>query len=374
LTTAFTGAVGRRPAVADKYRGSSASCRRSVLEDEQCRNRHETGSERIRRIQQLILSRFATELVIQFLAACFSNLPERMRGWTGISGSLPHWSVRSILKSLVALLACSLCLHTSATVLATTEYRFVDGLHAIASDWGSDKPALCSSLSSKLSASPGWFVWTEYDDLRGACLGYQSQIGTGTKSVYLQLSPASRYICPAGSSSTNVGNPPRCLCDSSGGYQEDPAQTSCQQATPEPPTEALACKAPQAGSFGGNPIFPASAEKVESQQDWIDSGPAPLSVVRHYRSTWGSDTNRASVGLGKVWTHNHAWRLKTASSAASTAVSIISPEGYVRGFAMSPGARTWAPVNSADALAQSADGWLYKRAEDDAVLAFDPNG
>lgn len=128
------------------------------------------------------------------------------------------------------------------------------------------------------------------------------------------------------------------------------------------------------GASAGNPILAATREKFRSETDWTDSGPAPLAFVRIYRSAWGSDTVRPSVGLGRAWTHNHNIRLSATPSAAPNAVTVTSPEGYVRTFTKAAGASTWSASNSADTLVLSSGAWTYVRADEDTTFNFNING
>jgi len=145
---------------------------------------------------------------------------------------------------------------------------------------------------------------------------------------------------------------------------------TCTSLVPENPLNS--CRID--GVATPNPIFLTSAEKYRSEPDWTDSGPAALSVVRTYRSNWGSDTSRPDVGLGQVWTHNHATTLKATPSSSPTAVAITSPEGYLRTFVKAVGSSTWTATNGADVLTEAGGAWLYRRADDDAVLAFTADG
>ncbi|WP_354398731.1 RHS repeat-associated core domain-containing protein [Variovorax sp. OAS795] len=124
-----------------------------------------------------------------------------------------------------------------------------------------------------------------------------------------------------------------------------------------------------------NPILPATAEKFRSEPDFTDSGPAPLSFVRTYRSTWGTDAARPVGPLGKAWSHNHAMALTVTPAVSPTAVSITTGEGFLRTFFKATGAATWSATNSADTLNQNGDGsWSYRRADDDTTLSFTANG
>ncbi|WP_169805010.1 RHS repeat-associated core domain-containing protein [Variovorax boronicumulans] len=179
--------------------------------------------------------------------------------------------------------------------------------------------------------------------------------------------------CPVNSTEAYVG---QCKC--ANGYQDNATQTACELATPEPAFGGQ-CKAP-GGALVGNPIAPATNEKFESQLDWSDFGPAPLSLGRVYRSTWGRDTSRTSAGLGSAWTHSEDWRFafspssSNASPAIPAAVAITSPEGYLRTFIQASSSAAWTAINSADTLTQSGSAWVWHRSDDDTVFTFDGSG
>ncbi|WP_185545914.1 RHS repeat-associated core domain-containing protein [Variovorax sp. KBW07] len=142
--------------------------------------------------------------------------------------------------------------------------------------------------------------------------------------------------------------------------------------SPEP--SPLSCKKID-GAAPGNPILPATAEKYQSDIDFADNGSLPLSFRRIYRSTWGTDASRAAGALGKAWTHNHATVLTAAPTVNPIAVTITSPEGYLRTFTKAIGSNVWAAANSVDQLAQAGDGaWIYRSADDDTTLNFTADG
>jgi RHS repeat-associated protein len=67
--------------------------------------------------------------------------------------------------------------------------------------------------------------------------------------------------------------------------------------------------------------------------------------------------------------------LRQTPSTNPTAVTIVSPEGFLRGFVKPAGATAWSPSGNADALVQTSGGtWVYRRADDDATFTFDPTG
>jgi RHS repeat-associated protein len=167
-----------------------------------------------------------------------------------------------------------------------------------------------------------------------------------------------------------------CSCDSQNGFQEDASQTACVRAAFE---AAPMCKIDHAVAVSGistpNPILPATAEKYRSETDFTDSSPAPLSFVRTYRSTWGTDATRPVGSLGKAWAHNHTTTLAAIPATNPNAVSIVSGEGSLRTFFKASGATTWSATNSADTLNQNGDGsWSYRRSDDDATLSFTADG
>ncbi|MDR6453877.1 RHS repeat-associated core domain-containing protein [Variovorax paradoxus] len=169
-----------------------------------------------------------------------------------------------------------------------------------------------------------------------------------------------KWVCPANSTSTPDG------CKCAAGYQEDPAGASCVKASPEPQS---------CGIDVGNPINPATAEKLQSEVDLDVGGPGALTFERTYRSSWGADPTRPAVGLGKAWTHNHTTKLEATPGSDPIAVSITSSEGYLRTFAKVTGSAIWTATNSGDLLVQLGNGtWTWRRADDDAVLAFTGDG
>lgn len=144
---------------------------------------------------------------------------------------------------------------------------------------------------------------------------------------------------------------------------------------PSEPQTQNSCRAFPSGGLVGNPILLASAEKYRRELDWSDSGPAPLSLVRTYRSSWGTDTSRLDAGLGQVWNHNHAISFKATPSTSPTTVEITFSEGYLRTFTKATlDSLIWTATNGADTLTQSGSGWVYRRADDDAVLVFTSEG
>ena len=128
------------------------------------------------------------------------------------------------------------------------------------------------------------------------------------------------------------------------------------------------------GLSAGNPILPATGEKFQSETDFTDSGAAPLSFGRFYRSIWGADASRVGGTLGRAWVHSHGASLHASPGSNPTAVTITSAEGYARTFMLPAGASSWSAIDSADSLTRTLDGWIYRRAEDDSTSRFDAAG
>jgi YD repeat-containing protein len=142
----------------------------------------------------------------------------------------------------------------------------------------------------------------------------------------------------------------------------------------EPAANSMHALATTIGLSVGNPILPATAEKFQSETDFADAGPAPLSFGRYYRSTWGADTSRPAGVLGAAWTHTHGASLRATPAVNPVGVTITSAEGYVRTFTLPAGASAWSATNSADSLTWTPVAWIYRRADDDSTSHFDATG
>lgn len=134
-----------------------------------------------------------------------------------------------------------------------------------------------------------------------------------------------------------------------------------------------------AGLQVGHPIQLGTAEKYRYDVDFEDSGSAPLTFGRiyrsGYRSSWGSDASITVRPLGKPWVHTHATVLKLVPAANPTIATVVGAEGFSREFSRPAGSSSWISVGSADTLLQNANGtWDYHRANDDAALSFAGDG
>ncbi len=125
----------------------------------------------------------------------------------------------------------------------------------------------------------------------------------------------------------------------------------------------------------GHPILPSTAEKYRAERDLEMAGPAALSFVRFYRSSWGFDSTRPNAGLGPTWTHSHAAKLSAFPKVDPVSVGITSAEGQLRTFVRGPGSTVWIANNSSDTLVRNPDGaWSHHRGDDDVTEGFASDG
>ncbi|WOI45555.1 DUF6531 domain-containing protein [Acidovorax sp. BLS4] len=202
---------------------------------------------------------------------------------------------------------------------------------------------------------PGW----------GASYSYACTPTVNCVTIYNYSWRPQGQGCPINSTPTAQG----CVCKPD--FIEDAASNACTPAVLEPPPM---CSRDSGMQFG-NPIMPASQAKIRVENDWTGQGPPALSFTRTYRSSWGSDPDRAIGPLGKAWAHNHSISLVQSATFAGPAVSITTDEGYLRTFVQTPGVASWTRAESSDTLTALTDGgWSYGRAEDNATLTFDSTG
>ncbi len=177
-----------------------------------------------------------------------------------------------------------------------------------------------------------------------------------------------KYACPA--NSTLIAGTSYCGCNS--GYLESNGQCMAAEVQLCPNDSASASDA--AGESEGNPIFPATAEKVRFETDYEDNGPSALSFRRIYRSNWGLDTTRALTPMGQAWMHNQTFVLEANVPNASGLVRISDAEGQ-RYFSQVAGSSSWVPVNGADSLVQNSNGtWTYERKPEGTTFSFTAAG
>ncbi len=132
----------------------------------------------------------------------------------------------------------------------------------------------------------------------------------------------------------------------------------------------------------GNPIIPGAGDKVEQATDYADNGAHPLSFVRVYRSIWGARTDwgvglpRAPSTMGLVWNHNYGTSLVATDDPVREiqVMQVIQGDGYARSFIPVAGTTMWQASQNNDSLSQTANGWIYRRTDDDSISQFDASG
>ncbi len=161
----------------------------------------------------------------------------------------------------------------------------------------------------------------------------------------------------------------------SGGGDGPPGPPGSEGAPPpEPPPQD------QGGSCFGNPLLPASGEKLQIEVDFSDPSPDGLDFIRHFRSermTGVKPTPLAATGLGSAWSHNHAMAIRLPATWKQRVALVEQEDGSLATFynsstpsAQLPGG-VWTSPNSADSLSYDAGRWTYRRAADDSVWQFD---
>ena len=113
----------------------------------------------------------------------------------------------------------------------------------------------------------------------------------------------------------------------------------------------------------GNPISAATGEKLQSEADWQDSAPHPLSLTRTYRSY-----DNIAAGLGPKWSHHFA-----AEASRSDAEGVVRlGDGGASQFRRDGSA--WTAINGRDTLLDTPVGLAYTAASDESRWQFDLNG
>lgn len=121
----------------------------------------------------------------------------------------------------------------------------------------------------------------------------------------------------------------------------------------------------ESGTLFGNPIMPGSAEKIQAEEDWGDSGPHPLRFTRHYRSA-----GTVFAGLGVNWSHNYAARLVEAQGD----YAVHLPDGGTLYLTREHGSNRWRSDSGEDLLTQTSSGMELSHIGDDRRWLFDANG
>ena len=135
----------------------------------------------------------------------------------------------------------------------------------------------------------------------------------------------------------------------------------CESNTPDPLPPQL-CNAPTVG----NPILPATGEKIKLQTDFTDNAPHSLDFTRTYRTAWG-DVTPAS-GMGTNW--NHRFGMQLAALSDSFSKTLQMPDGSQRRFTRTATTLPWVNTDGTDQLVENTAGFLFTSAQNDDVWQF----
>lgn len=124
------------------------------------------------------------------------------------------------------------------------------------------------------------------------------------------------------------------------------------------------------GGMVGNPIFPATGDKVQTEVDHASAAVDGLRMTRLFHSAWVKESANPSSGLGVAWRHNHQSFLKKLNE---NTLYIELPGGerliFVRDtYGQGPG--PWRPVNSKDTFVQNGSEFQLRRASDGTIFVF----
>ncbi|MDZ4143596.1 MAG: DUF6531 domain-containing protein, partial [Burkholderiales bacterium] len=128
------------------------------------------------------------------------------------------------------------------------------------------------------------------------------------------------------------------------------------------------------GAAAGNPILPATGDKVQTEGDYRDAGEHPLDLARTFRSSWIIGTAPGISGMGPAWRHRYAVSLLPGIDATHETVRITFGDGSGRSFSRPISPSGWAPDNSNDGLSSDISGYTYRNADDDSLWRFDSLG
>jgi RHS repeat-associated protein len=166
-------------------------------------------------------------------------------------------------------------------------------------------------------------------------------------------------------------------CSCKTGYVEKSGECVEPDLTEALPSEENMCSVPIAGISKGNPIIPATGEKMEREVDISIGGALPLAFIRAYRSGGENVTD----GIDEHWSHNHIVRLKRKPPVLNPeGTAEVIPEtisikggGYDAEFSRAGG--EWIAKSGNTMLSENSDGsWSYKKSNADIGVKFDPSG
>jgi RHS repeat-associated protein len=131
------------------------------------------------------------------------------------------------------------------------------------------------------------------------------------------------------------------------------------------------CPVPDAGKLFGNPILPATGEKIKLQTDFTDNAPHGLDFSRTYRTAWG-DVSPAS-GMGSHWNHRFGMQLVSVGTT-NLSKTLQMPDGSQRRFTRTATTLPWVNTDGTDQLFENTAGYLFTNAQNDDKWQFNALG
>lgn len=173
---------------------------------------------------------------------------------------------------------------------------------------------------------------------------------------------------------------PTCAPSWYGSLYDDPASAFCYRLAPQ---EVRTCPV-------GNPVFPQSGTKIETETDYADVGPDALSFARVYRSQWPPGVTLGRLGGAMNPAGAAGWRsaydrsVQTVTGTPAKMQRVVRPNGTVTMFAWrtdAQGTLRWVPEwGNLDTLTEILDGggsrtgWQYRAWADDTLEIYDAAG
>ena len=137
-----------------------------------------------------------------------------------------------------------------------------------------------------------------------------------------------------------------------------------------------------AANYAGNPIVPATGDKVQRIVDVRTTGAQPLLWQRTYRSRYANSLANAllpDIGMAEGWTHNHAALLQPAgdgsiSWASGSQQTLLLPDGNVELFIYDGSTAQWKGTSATRQLTAINGSWFYNDRDSDKIHQFDAQG
>jgi RHS repeat-associated protein len=224
----------------------------------------------------------------------------------------------------------------------------------------------CSSYSTVFAAVDAFCK--EWQDME-AYLSFRKDSGNAaSSSEYYKINCRSTLQPPG----INIGSEGGFLridralqCGAASGWILTMPEKLCVRAD-----SASICPAPKVDGFAlGNPILPATAEKYQSEVDFSDAGPHPLSFVRSYRSS-PSGVHAGLSQLGSNWFSNAYLAIKT--DAAGNALLVEGDQTST--FLKNATGDEYTGFDGQGTISKTSSGWRVNRRSDDSLLQFDADG